>query len=114
MVGGVLTYFFLPSRPAEARFLARDERDWIIAELAREHEKKLAEHQISLARTFTHFRVWHLASIEFTYPHRFVFPELLDAPGDQIAVQPLLQHGGWLAGGASSTCWSGGDGSGFP
>src|ERR1700674_4739614 len=28
---GVLAYFLLPSRPAEARFLARDERDWIIA-----------------------------------------------------------------------------------
>src|SRR2546428_4620217 len=40
VVCGVLTYFLLPSRPAEAKFLARDEKDWIIAELAREHEKK--------------------------------------------------------------------------
>jgi ACS family tartrate transporter-like MFS transporter len=67
LVGGVLTYFFLPSRPAEAKFLAPDERDWIVAELAREHEKKLGQHQISLAKTFTHFRVWHLASIQFTF-----------------------------------------------
>jgi MFS transporter, ACS family, tartrate transporter len=64
---GVLAYFLLPSRPAEARFLARDERDWIIAELARERQKKLEEHQISLARTFTHLRVWHLVSIQFTF-----------------------------------------------
>jgi len=63
----VLTYFMLPSRPAEAKFLARDEKDWIIAELAREHEKKLGEHQISVAQTFTHLRVWHLASIQFTF-----------------------------------------------
>src|ERR1700730_6184311 len=67
VVCGVLTYFFLPSRPAEAKFLAPDERDWIVAELAREHEKKFGEHQVSLAKTFTHFRVWHLASIQFTF-----------------------------------------------
>jgi ACS family tartrate transporter-like MFS transporter len=67
VVCGVLAYFLLPSRPTEAKFLARDEKDWIIAELAREHEKKLGEHQISLARTFTHLRVWHLVSIQFTY-----------------------------------------------
>jgi MFS transporter, ACS family, tartrate transporter len=67
VVCGVLTYFLLPTRPAEAKFLARDEKDWIIAELAREHEKKLGEHQISVAQTFTHLRVWHLASIQFTF-----------------------------------------------
>jgi MFS transporter, ACS family, tartrate transporter len=67
VVCGVLTYFLLPSRPAEVKFLARDEKDWIIAELAREHEKKLGEHQISVAQTFTHLRVWHLAWIQFTF-----------------------------------------------
>src|SRR6266849_2318772 len=67
VVCGVLTYFLLPSRPAEAKFLARDEKDWIIAQLAREHEKKLVEHQISVGQTFTHLRVWHLAWIQFTF-----------------------------------------------
>src|SRR6266700_3889368 len=67
VVCGVLTYFLLPSRPAEAKFLARDEKDWIIAELAREHEKKSGEYQISVAKTFTHLRVWHLALIQFTF-----------------------------------------------
>src|SRR5438552_12096822 len=52
VVFGVFTYFLLPSRPAEAKFLALDEKDWIIAELAREHEKKLEEHLISVAKTF--------------------------------------------------------------
>ena len=67
VVCGVLTYFLLPTRPAEAKFLARDEKDWIIAELAREHEKKLGEHQVSVAQTFSHLRVWHLVSIQFTF-----------------------------------------------
>src|SRR6266700_7027826 len=34
VVGGVLTYFLLPSRPAEAKFLSKEEKDWIEAELA--------------------------------------------------------------------------------
>ena len=67
VVCGVLAYFLLPSRPTEAKFLALDEKDWIIAELAREHKKKLGEHQISLAKTFTHLRVWHLLWIQFTF-----------------------------------------------
>src|SRR5262249_37758098 len=64
---GVLVYLLLPSRPTEAKFLARREKDWIISELSRERERKLQQHQISLTETFTHLRVWHLLSIQFTY-----------------------------------------------
>ena len=63
---GVLTYFLLPSRPAEADFLTRDEKDWIAAALAREEEQKRTKHQISPTRTLYDGRVWHLASIGFT------------------------------------------------
>ncbi len=62
----LLTYFFLPSRPAEADFLTRDEKDWITAALAREEEQKRTKHQISATRTLSDGRVWHLASIGFT------------------------------------------------
>src|ERR1700726_3267449 len=34
IVCGVLTCFLLPSRPADARFLAKEEKSWLIAELA--------------------------------------------------------------------------------
>ena len=67
VVCGVLVYLLLPSRPTEAKFLARHEKDWIICELSRERERKLQQHQISLTETFTHLRVWHLLSIQFTY-----------------------------------------------
>jgi MFS transporter, ACS family, tartrate transporter len=67
VVCGVLIYFLLPGRPAEAKFLAPDEKDWIIGEIAREHERRSKEHQISLAKTFTHLRVWHLLWIQFTF-----------------------------------------------
>src|ERR1700732_4492390 len=46
IVCGVLTCFLLPSRPAEARFLAKEEKSWLIAELAREEHAKTTGHSI--------------------------------------------------------------------
>src|SRR5579872_4685410 len=57
IVCGVLTCFLLPSRPAEARFLAEDERNWLIAELAREEHLKTTGRSISALRALTHPRV---------------------------------------------------------
>src|SRR2546429_1224847 len=42
VVGGVLTYFLLPSRPAEAKFLNKGEKSWITAELGRGENGKAA------------------------------------------------------------------------
>jgi sugar phosphate permease len=63
---GVLTYFMLSSRPAEAEFLAPDEIDWITAELAREEEEKRGRCQISATLALANGRVWHLACIDFS------------------------------------------------
>jgi MFS transporter, ACS family, tartrate transporter len=66
VVCGVLAYFVLPDRPADAKFLSPNEKEWILAELAREEEIKNKKHQISIGATFRHVRVWHLAAIQFT------------------------------------------------
>lgn len=65
VVGGVLTYYLLPSRPAEARFLADDEKNWITQELERESEEKRRALSVSAAGALVNGRVWHLASIGF-------------------------------------------------
>lgn len=64
---GVLTYFILPSGPSEARFLSKEEKDWIVSELAREEQEKGAARSASALSVFAHRRVWHLALIWFTY-----------------------------------------------
>src|SRR2546421_12311668 len=46
VVGGVLTYFLLSSRPAEAKFLSKEEKEWIEGGLAREEQEKLTSHKI--------------------------------------------------------------------
>lgn len=63
---GALTYFLLPSRPTEARFLTAEDKDWIEAELAREGEHKRTRHSISAIQALADGRVWHLACIGFS------------------------------------------------
>jgi len=63
---GALTYFVLPNRPAEAKFLSEDEKRWITEELNQEERAKTRTNKISAVKALTNRRVWHLASIGFT------------------------------------------------
>jgi ACS family tartrate transporter-like MFS transporter len=79
---GVLTYFLLPSRPAEAKFLTEDEKGWITKELEHEERQRQAAHKISAMRALANARVWHLACIGFTlnigmYTLSFWLPQLV-------------------------------------
>jgi ACS family tartrate transporter-like MFS transporter len=60
---GFLTYFVLPSRPQEAGFLTREEKDWIQTELRNEEQGKLKGRQHSVLETFMNGRVWYLVLI---------------------------------------------------
>jgi ACS family tartrate transporter-like MFS transporter len=40
ILAGFATLFFLPDRPAKAKWLSAEERDWLVAELDREHKAK--------------------------------------------------------------------------
>jgi ACS family tartrate transporter-like MFS transporter len=67
VVGGFLTYFLLPNRPADAKFLNEEEKDWISSELLKEERQKLARHRISAIQVFTNGRVWHLICAGFAF-----------------------------------------------
>ncbi len=56
----VLTYFLLPDRPADARFLTQEEKEWITTELKREELQKLQNQHISAVQALTNRRVWQL------------------------------------------------------
>jgi sugar phosphate permease len=66
VAGGILTYFLLPGRPAEATFLTSEEKKWIRTELAREEQQKLSAGRITAVQALTHGRVWHLTAIYFS------------------------------------------------
>jgi len=63
--GGVLTYFLLPNRPQEAKFLSADEKEWIRAELRREELHKLERRQYTALQALASGRVWHLSLAYF-------------------------------------------------
>jgi sugar phosphate permease len=77
--GGILTYFLLPGRPAEAKFLIDTEKDWIARELERERQRT---GDLSALQALHNGRVWHLAVIGFThaiatYSISFWLPQLM-------------------------------------
>ena len=82
LLGGVLVYWFLPDRPADARFLTAEEKDFIRGELSREEQQKGTQQQISVFQTMAHARVWQLTAIYFTamvgqYTMTFWMPQLI-------------------------------------
>jgi ACS family tartrate transporter-like MFS transporter len=84
ILGGVLTYFLLPGRPSEARFLTAEEKDWIMAELSREEQQKVATRRITALQALGNARVWHLSAISFTallglFSMVFWMPQLIKA-----------------------------------
>jgi len=88
VVLGVLTYYLLPNRPAEARFLTEEERDWITRELLHEEQKKQQEHKLSALTALADRRVWHLSFIYFflmigTYGTGFWMPQIIKSISQQ-------------------------------
>jgi ACS family tartrate transporter-like MFS transporter len=81
---GFLTYFLLPSRPSEAKFLTAEEKEWLRAELQNEEQQKLSQRQFTTLEALTNGRVWHLVAIYFgivtgLYSMNFWAPQLVKA-----------------------------------
>jgi ACS family tartrate transporter-like MFS transporter len=90
ILGGALTYFLLPGRPAEAKFLTPEEKDWITTELSREEQEKLATSRITAGQALMHGKVWYLTAIYFTallgsYSMIFWMPQLLKTLSSQYS-----------------------------
>ncbi|MGN6820295.1 MAG: MFS transporter [Sphingomonas sp.] len=66
VIGGIVTYRLLVDRPANAPWLASEERDWLEAEIAREHAATGVRH-LNTWRAITEPRVLYLAAIYFVY-----------------------------------------------
>lgn len=90
VVCGVLTYFLLPSRPSEAKFLTDGEKSWISKEIEHENRQKQGTHPISATRALVNPRVWHLACIGFahgigTYTMGFWLPQVVKSLSGQYS-----------------------------
>ncbi len=87
---GLLTYFVLPCRPSEAKFLTSEEKEWLQAELQREEQLKLQQRRHSVMEGLTNGRVWHLVLIYFGmmiggYTMGFFMPQLVKSLSNEYS-----------------------------
>ena len=62
---GIAVWFYLPDRPAEARFLSEEARNWLSATLAAEAAARITQGRFNLLATLTDLKVLLLAAIYF-------------------------------------------------
>ena len=84
---GVLTYFVLSNRPADAKFLTSEEKEWLVASLRCEETKKLEQHHYSVVQALLNPRVMCLGIIELgivtcSYAFNFWAPQLIKSLSD--------------------------------
>ena len=79
---GVVTYFVLPNRPADAKFLTSEEKAWLSTSLQGEERKKLEQGHYSIVQALLNPRVLCLGIIELgivtcSYTFNFWAPQLI-------------------------------------
>ncbi|MCM2504117.1 MFS transporter [Aureimonas altamirensis] len=67
IIVGIITFFYLPDTPNDARWLTQEERDWLNGELAREDKVKAASHGRNTGKALMSGRVWLLSLIYFGF-----------------------------------------------
>jgi ACS family tartrate transporter-like MFS transporter len=93
---GILCLAFLPDRPADAKWLRPDEREWLNAALATERRVVAKDGHTTLRAALLQPRVWALALAYFgivlaLYGFNFWLPSLISAHG------VALRYTGWIA-----------------
>lgn len=79
---GVVCWFYLTDRPADAHWLPADERRWLMDTLAAEQDHVSSTFQFPLRRTLSSPRVWALALVYFgiaygLYALAFFLPSII-------------------------------------
>jgi ACS family tartrate transporter-like MFS transporter len=90
VIGGIATYWLLVDRPADAKWLAPDERDWLEREIAREHESAKGIRHLSTWRAISDPKVLYLAAIYFVYQAGslgvgYWLPQILKGAGKSLS-----------------------------
>jgi MFS family permease len=65
IVVGVAAWFYLTDRPAHAKWLTTAEKEWLIAELAKEDQSKADPHHRLAGKALLNGRVWVLSFVYF-------------------------------------------------
>jgi Sugar phosphate permease len=60
---GIVTFYLLPERPTDAKWLSDKEKEWLEGEIKREHEAVAKKHKQSMWKALTGGTVWLLAIV---------------------------------------------------
>jgi ACS family tartrate transporter-like MFS transporter len=89
---GFVTLSLLPDGPEDAKFLDREQKDWLEAELARERAARQTPEHGSYMKALVSGRVWYLAIIYFAFMNglnamNFWLPQVVKALARQTNTQ---------------------------
>ena len=96
---GVVCWFYLTDRPADAHWLTDDQRSWLIDTLAGEEHRVSSRYHFPLRRTLTSPRVWAMAVVYFSvayglYALAFFLPSIVAGFRKTFGIQlSLIQVG---------------------
>ncbi|MFL9921550.1 MFS transporter [Paraburkholderia fungorum] len=96
---GVVAWFFLVDKPADARWLTAPEREWLTTELGKEEGAKATSHNVLSTKALLNGRIWKLALIYFgvvygLYALAFFLPTIISGFESHYGTKfSLLQQG---------------------
>ncbi|WP_341988532.1 MFS transporter [Azorhizobium sp. AG788] len=99
IVVGIIAWFYLVDRPADAKWLTAQERDWLTTELAKEERTKAGAHNILASKVMLNGRVWILSLIYFgliygLYSLAFFLPTIIGGFESQFGTKfDMIQRG---------------------
>jgi len=95
VIFGIITFFILPNKPSEAKFLTQQERDWLTNEIAQEQAEKAKQQKMTVAEAIKNGRVWLLAFIYFfglimgLYSISFWLPQIIKGLSKSYSAQTV-------------------------
>ncbi|AHF97492.1 MAG: MFS transporter [Desulfurella sp.] len=95
VIFGILTFFILPNKPSEAKFLTQQERDWLTNEIAQEQAEKAKQQKMTVGEAMKNGRVWLLAFIYFfglimgLYSISFWLPQIIKGLSKSYSAQTV-------------------------
>jgi len=113
VIGGIATYWLLVDRPADAKWLAPDERAWLEGELARDHALTEGVRHLSTWRAISDPKVLYLSLIYFVYQAGslgvgYWLPQILKGAGKSLSnfEVGLIATGPYLVATVGMIWWS--------
>lgn len=96
---GVLTIFFLTNRPEKAKWLSKEERDWLEGELSAERQASSKVNKVSKLDMLKDSKVWKLSMLYFAvytgiYGLSFWMPTIIKSLSENATTNLEI---GWLA-----------------